>query len=81
MHERQAFIFEGEEIVITDEETVSCDGGGGALGHPVEYMRLPRNGEITCKYCDRRFIHPGHPLAETVRKNGKPFSEGILLAG
>lgn len=35
-----------------------CDGGGGALGHPVEYIQLDTrvyNTPQICKYCGLRF--------------------------
>lgn len=39
-----------------EKEMAVCDGGGGALGHPVEYISLERPGSVeTCKYCGLRF--------------------------
>mmetsp|Transcript_25950 Transcript_25950/g.79876 ORF Transcript_25950/g.79876 Transcript_25950/m.79876 type:complete len:99 (-) Transcript_25950:257-553(-) len=36
-----------------------CDGGGGALGHPIEYIQLnvvdPTKPSV-CKYCGLRYI-------------------------
>lgn len=34
-----------------------CDGGSGALGHPVEYIQLDTvsNAPQICKYCGLRF--------------------------
>lgn len=43
------------EIVYTDERRISCDGGGGALGHPIVWYSLD-DGEAECGYCDRKFI-------------------------
>lgn len=44
-----------------------CDGGGGATGHPIEWIQLDkREGRQpeTCKYCGVRYImaegHHGH---------------------
>lgn len=34
---------------------VSCDGGGGALGHPKVYLTL-EDGEVECPYCDKKFV-------------------------
>lgn len=54
------------EIVEVDTTTVSCEGSGGALGHPRVYLNLETAGEIDCPYCDRRFVlkkgakTPGH---------------------
>ena len=43
-------------IVEVEKEMAVCDGGGGALGHPVEYISLERPGSVeTCKYCGLRF--------------------------
>jgi NADH dehydrogenase (ubiquinone) Fe-S protein 6 len=47
--------------IKVDGHTAVCDGGGGALGHPVEYITLdfiyPENagGKAgICKYCGLR---------------------------
>ncbi|MBK8209518.1 MAG: zinc-finger domain-containing protein [Rhodospirillales bacterium] len=45
-----------EETFIVDSPVVGCDGGGGALGHPLVYLRIERDGEIACPYCSRRFV-------------------------
>ncbi|KAL9189023.1 hypothetical protein ACHAXT_011513 [Thalassiosira profunda] len=39
-----------------------CDGGGGALGHPLEYIKVGyRNGEpASCIYCGLRYVQKGH---------------------
>ncbi len=44
------------ETLIVDEETVACDGGDGALGHPLVYLHMNGEGFVDCPYCDRRFI-------------------------
>lgn len=38
-----------------------CDGGGGALGHPIEYIQLNtrHHDPATCKYCGLRFVSAG----------------------
>jgi len=44
--------------VIEVPATVAiCDGGSGALGHPVEYIQLDTvsNKPAVCKYCGLRF--------------------------
>ena len=38
----------------TDE--VKCDGGGGALGHPVVWYAFGGRSQLDCHYCDRRFL-------------------------
>ncbi|MEM6414920.1 MAG: zinc-finger domain-containing protein [Pseudomonadota bacterium] len=44
------------EVIYVDQHRISCDGGGGALGHPKVWYSL-RDGEVTCGYCDRLFIY------------------------
>jgi uncharacterized Zn-finger protein len=48
-----------EVIVLEKGVTVAaCDGGGGALGHPLEYIQLSRAEErypAVCKYCGNKF--------------------------
>ena len=38
----------------TDE--VKCDGGGGALGHPLVWYSLDGRDRVECGYCDRLFL-------------------------
>jgi len=38
----------------TDE--VSCDGGGGALGHPMVWYAFDGQPSVECSYCDRKFV-------------------------
>ena len=35
-----------------------CDGGGGALGHPLEYIKVGyRGGEpVSCVYCGLKYV-------------------------
>lgn len=42
--------------VHVDKDRVACDGGGGALGHPLVYYDLDANGEAHCFYCSAHFI-------------------------
>lgn len=46
------------EVIPVDNDTdeVSCDGGGGALGHPIVWYTLDRNDWVECGYCDRLFV-------------------------
>jgi len=39
-----------------------CDGGGGALGHPLEYIQLDTvsSKPAVCKYCGVRFVMAHH---------------------
>jgi uncharacterized Zn-finger protein len=46
---------EPPEIIDVSTAEVSCDGGGGALGHPRVYLKIGPEGWVECPYCDRRF--------------------------
>ncbi|HEY1876410.1 MAG TPA: zinc-finger domain-containing protein [Rhizomicrobium sp.] len=47
---------EAPEIVETDSTRVACDGGGGALGHPLVYLEMGDEDSVECPYCDKRFV-------------------------
>jgi len=47
---------EPPEVIRVHSHRVSCDGVGGALGHPRVYLELGAEGVVECGYCDRRFI-------------------------
>jgi len=49
------------EVVVTEEERVMCDGGGGALGHPKVWYELIEDDFVECMYCDKRFVKKGSP--------------------
>ncbi len=51
--------FEHPETVIVEDHKVSCNGGGGALGHPIVWYEMGDDEEVVCKYCDRRFVLKG----------------------
>ncbi|KAI9915222.1 hypothetical protein PsorP6_007305 [Peronosclerospora sorghi] len=45
-------------VVELASSVAVCDGGGGALGHPAEYIQLDTrelNSPQTCKYCGLRY--------------------------
>lgn len=42
--------------VPPDVDTVCCDGGGGALGHPAVYYTLGGPVRVECGYCDTVFV-------------------------
>jgi uncharacterized Zn-finger protein len=53
------------ETIEVNTDRVGCDGGGGALGHPLVYLSLVKEGFVDCPYCGRRYVlaegaHPGH---------------------
>jgi len=43
-------------IVDNDVDGVSCDGGGGALGHPISWYSFDGQDYVECGYCDRVFV-------------------------
>jgi uncharacterized Zn-finger protein len=47
------------EIIEVKGDKVGCDGGGGALGHPLIYMTFDDTGQVDCPYCGRRYIRRG----------------------
>lgn len=48
------------ELMMVESPAVSCDGGGGALGHPRVYLRIkPGEKDIMCPYCSRKFVLQG----------------------
>jgi uncharacterized Zn-finger protein len=51
--------FEQPETLIVESRKVSCDGGGGALGHPIVFYEMGDDDYVECKYCDRRFVLKG----------------------
>ncbi|MEM7767140.1 MAG: zinc-finger domain-containing protein [Pseudomonadota bacterium] len=55
------------EIVIAESRRVSCNGGGGALGHPLVFYEMGDENYVDCLYCDRRFVLKGSP-ADPTRK-------------
>lgn len=34
----------------------ACDGEGGALGHPRIWLTPGAGGEVTCPYCNKKFV-------------------------
>ncbi|MEM6441874.1 MAG: zinc-finger domain-containing protein [Pseudomonadota bacterium] len=56
---------QARETEIVETTRVSCDGGGGALGHPLVWLTIdPATGYVDCPYCDKRFILKGGPADE-----------------
>ncbi len=44
------------ETIEVETDRVGCDGGGGALGHPLVYLTMDAAGKVDCPYCGRRYI-------------------------
>lgn len=52
--------FHNPEIVPVTGDSVSCDGGGGPLGHPLVFLPIyASTGYVDCPYCDRRYVKTG----------------------
>ena len=47
---------ETPETIPVDDTRVSCDGSGGALGHPRVFLEMGDETFVECPYCDRRFV-------------------------
>jgi Uncharacterized protein conserved in bacteria len=69
-----ASAFAPEEIRVAHKR-VACDGGGGALGHPLVYLEMGEDEVVECGYCDRRFrlvAKPGETYADPSPRSGDP---------
>ena len=44
------------EVEVVSTTRISCDGGGGALGHPKVWLTIGPEGWVECGYCDKRFV-------------------------
>ncbi|XP_036950059.1 NADH dehydrogenase [ubiquinone] iron-sulfur protein 6, mitochondrial [Acanthopagrus latus] len=50
-----------EPVTDVGARVVSCDGGGGALGHPKVYINLDKDTKVgTCGYCGLQFKQKHH---------------------
>jgi len=52
---------EAPETILVTQSRFSCDGGGGALGHPRVWYTIGPEGYVECGYCDRKFVLKGGP--------------------
>lgn len=60
MIEQKEQAFAPETIVVpAGNDQVRCDGGGGALGHPLVYYSFDGQNRVECGYCDRVFVKDG----------------------
>ena len=48
-----------DDAIPTTNQRVSCNGGGGPLGHPLVWLTLGTGGEVICPYCSRRYVLAG----------------------
>jgi uncharacterized Zn-finger protein len=58
MQDPSWYVDNPEKIVVTTKK-VSCDGGGGALGHPKVWYDMGEDDSVVCGYCDRLFVLKG----------------------
>ena len=47
------------EVIEVDSDKIGCDGGGGALGHPLVYLTMTASGKVECPYCSRLYVRRG----------------------
>ncbi len=67
------------ELITVDDDAdeVRCDGGDGALGHPVVWYSFDNGDFVECGYCDRGFVkkraksQAGAKTAKTAKKTAK----------
>ncbi len=53
---------EANDIIATSS-VVSCDGGGGEMGHPKVFLTFNHSHQLTCPYCSQVFrLAPGVKL-------------------
>lgn len=73
MAAEERLLVDDEEVVITPNMGVRCDGGNSVLGHPAEFISLSNGGRAICNYCGRHYVHTSNPDAERLRAAGRPF--------
>ena len=49
--------YQDPQTEYVSSHKVSCNGGGGASGHPLTYYVIGDAGHIDCSYCDKRFVY------------------------
>lgn len=57
--EATAWYRDNPEVIVVTTKKVSCDGGGGALGHPKVWYDMSEADFVECKYCDRVYALKG----------------------
>lgn len=46
-------------VTFVPGRLATCDGGGGSLGHPLEFIKLDAPYPAVCKYCGAKFQSSG----------------------
>ena len=45
------------KVIETDKSKIACDGGTTS-SHPKVWLQIePSKGEVTCPYCDTKFVN------------------------
>jgi uncharacterized Zn-finger protein len=47
------------DVIRVPGPVATCDGGGGPLGHPIEYIQIDRGDAqhpAVCKYCGNKYV-------------------------
>ena len=57
------------EIIRVNAKRVSCDGGGGALGHPRVWLHLGEEDQVQCTYCSRLYVMEGSDADQALAEN------------
>lgn len=48
------------ETVFVTKDSVACDGGEGAIGHPRVYLTMESGtNSVDCPYCGKHFVCQG----------------------
>jgi uncharacterized Zn-finger protein len=56
--------------VAPADDVAGCNGGGGALGHPLVYLRFDGKSSVDCYYCSRRFVKSEQSSGPTDKTSG-----------
>lgn len=55
------------ETIRVEASVVACDGTSpqsqgevNRLGHPIVYLNMGEEGQVTCPYCSRHFVFVEH---------------------
>lgn len=60
----------GRGMINHENKDISCNGGGGALGHPKVYL-AEKDGKAKCSYCGKEF----KATTSSVQKIVKPVKK------
>eukprot|EP00594_Rhizosolenia_setigera_P013948 CAMPEP_0178960616 /NCGR_PEP_ID=MMETSP0789-20121207/13073_1 /TAXON_ID=3005 /ORGANISM="Rhizosolenia setigera, Strain CCMP 1694" /LENGTH=118 /DNA_ID=CAMNT_0020644005 /DNA_START=149 /DNA_END=505 /DNA_ORIENTATION=- len=54
-------LLEKQDVIEVEGNIAVCDGGGGALGHPLEYIKVGGIGgkAVSCIYCGLKYKQKG----------------------